>query len=66
MDFASINAKYWAGIAADDIIAIPKTSDPGRLEENFAALEHPLSREQLAELDAMFPPPQEASALEML
>lgn len=53
-------------LAADDIIAIPKTSDPGRLEENFAALEHPLSREQLAELDAMFPPPQEASALEML
>ena len=53
-------------LAADDVIAIPKTSDPRRLEENFAALSHPLSREQLAELDAIFPPPSEASPLEML
>ncbi len=53
-------------LAADDIIAIPKTGDPRRLEQNFAALEHPLSREQLAELDTLFPPPDEATALEML
>ncbi|MGE0315397.1 MAG: aldo/keto reductase [Lautropia sp.] len=53
-------------LAADDVIAIPKTADPQRLEENVAALAHPLSREQLAELDALFPPPDEATALEML
>lgn len=53
-------------LAANDVIAIPKTSDPHRLEENVAALGHPLSREQLAELDASFPPPQDATPLEML
>ncbi|HUE17760.1 MAG TPA: aldo/keto reductase [Planctomycetaceae bacterium] len=53
-------------LAQDDIIVIPKTSDPGRLRENVAALEHPLSKQQLAELDRLFPPPSSAGPLEML
>jgi len=53
-------------LAQDDIIAIPKTSDPGRLRENVGALEHPLSKQQLAELVRLFPPPSSAGPLEML
>jgi diketogulonate reductase-like aldo/keto reductase len=53
-------------LAQDDIIVIPKTSDPGRLRENVGTLEHPLSKQQLAELDRLFPPPSSAGPLEML
>lgn len=53
-------------LARDDVIAIPKTASPARLRENFAALEHPLSVAQLAELDRLFPPPTRAQPLEML
>src|SRR5690606_32350250 len=38
-------------LRTDDVIVIPKTSHRERLRENVAALEHPLSAEQLAELD---------------
>ena len=37
-----------------------------RLRENMGALEHPLSAEQLAELDRLFPPPDGPRPLEML
>jgi diketogulonate reductase-like aldo/keto reductase len=50
----------------DDIIAIPKTSRPARVKENVAAADIRLSAEQLAELDAMFPPPLGPRPLEML
>src|SRR5581483_7635451 len=53
-------------LAQPDVIAIPKTSSPDRLRENFAALERPFDAEQLAELDRLFPPPEEAQSLEML
>jgi aldehyde reductase len=53
-------------LAQDDVIAIPKTSDRGRLRENFAALEHPLGAAQLAELDRLFPAPIGPQPLEML
>jgi len=53
-------------LAHDDIMVIPKTSQPDRLRENLAALEHPLSPEQLAELDELFPPPTGPQPLEML
>lgn len=45
-------------LAADDIIVIPKTSHRDRLEENVAALDKPLTPEQLVELDHLFPPPR--------
>ncbi len=53
-------------LARDDIIAIPKTGHRDRLRENFGALQHPLTPEQLQELDRLFPPPGEPGPLEML
>jgi len=53
-------------LAKDDVVVIPKSSDPQRLKEDCAALDVRLSPEQLAELDAIFPPPTGASALPML
>lgn len=41
----------------DDVIAIPKTSEPERQTENRAAAETTLDWGQLAELDSLFPPP---------
>jgi len=53
-------------LANDDIIVIPKTSNSERLKENLGALDHKLSRPQLAELDKLFPPPTGPHPLEML
>ena len=53
-------------LADDDVIAIPKTSSPQRLEEDVAALGIELTPEQLAELDKLFPPPDGPRPLEML
>jgi diketogulonate reductase-like aldo/keto reductase len=49
-----------------DIIVIPKTGSRERLQENFAALEHPLSAAQVAELERLFPGPARAQPLQML
>ena len=43
--------------AQDDVIAIPKTSNPDRQTENCDAAEITLAPEQLAELDRLFTPP---------
>ena len=53
-------------LQADDVIVIPKTSHPDRVQENMRALDVRFTSEQLAELDRLFPPPQAARALEML
>jgi len=53
-------------LAQDGVIAIPKTVHRERLEENAGALAHPLSREQLDELDRLFAPPQGPVPLAML
>lgn len=53
-------------LAQEDVIAIPKTSRRARLRENAAARGVTLTPEQLAELDALFPPPTRARPLEML
>lgn len=53
-------------MASEDIIAIPKTSHRERLRENFGALAHTLTPEQLAELDRIFPPPAGPRPLDML
>ena len=50
----------------DNVIVIPKASNPARLEENLAALELTLTPEQLAEIDRIFPPPRSPQALQML
>jgi diketogulonate reductase-like aldo/keto reductase len=41
-------------LSNDGVIAIPKTGKRERLKENFGALEHPLTKQQLAELDGLF------------
>lgn len=53
-------------LANDDVIAIPKCAQRGRLKENLGALDHDLTGAQRAELDRMFPPPTGARALEMI
>lgn len=50
----------------DGVIAIPKTSDRRRVEENFGALELALDAEARAALDGIFPPPRGPRPLEML
>lgn len=55
-----------AWLLARDAIVIPKTGHAARVEENAAALDKPLTAEELHELDALFPPPDAPSALAML
>jgi diketogulonate reductase-like aldo/keto reductase len=50
----------------EDVIVIPKTGNRERLKENLAALEHPLSAPQVAELERLFPGPTRAQPLDML
>jgi len=52
--------------SSNDIIVIPKTSNPSRLRENLRALNHELTSSQLAELDRLFPPPSKRQPLEMI
>jgi diketogulonate reductase-like aldo/keto reductase len=52
-------------LSRDDVIVIPKTGRRDRLEENLGALERPLTKPQLAELDRLFPPPSGERPLEM-
>jgi len=53
-------------LAKDDVIVIPKTGNRERLKENLGALEQPLTKEQLGELERLFPPPKGPQGLEML
>ena len=51
---------------ARNTIAIPKSSDPHRVEENAGAVGLEISREDWAALDAAFPPPFHKQPLDML
>lgn len=53
-------------LAREGVMVIPKSSDPDRMKENYAALEISLSADQLSALDRLFPPPGGPSALPML
>ncbi len=53
-------------LANPDVMVIPKTSSRNRLKENLGALDHHLTKAQLAELDQLFPPPDGPRPLEML
>ena len=53
-------------LGRNGVIVIPKTSGRKRLEANALALECPLTTAQLKELDALFPPPNGPSLLEMI
>jgi diketogulonate reductase-like aldo/keto reductase len=50
----------------DNVIAIPKSANPQRVEENAHAAELDLTDEDLDALDAAFPPPERKQPLEML
>ena len=49
-----------------NVIAIPKAGQLAHVDENYAALDCPLTPDVLSELDAIFPPPRRARPLEML
>jgi diketogulonate reductase-like aldo/keto reductase len=53
-------------LAQNNVIVIPKTSNPDRLRENIGALEYPLNQLQLDELNRLFPTPDGPQPLEML
>ena len=53
-------------LAQEGVIAIPKAGRRARLEENAGALAHPLSADDLRDLDAVFPPPRGPSPLAMI
>ena len=50
----------------ENVIVIPKSSGLDHVEQNYAALNLKLSAEELAALDAAFPPPTKLVSLEML
>lgn len=58
-------ALAWA-LRHEGVIAIPKASRREHVEENFSALQCPLSPEILAQIDRLLPPPKAATPLEML
>ena len=53
-------------LAQDDVMVIPKSGSAARTAENVRAASIELNRSQLAELDAIFPPPTRTRPLEML
>lgn len=50
----------------DQMIAIPKTGNPARVEENLGAIDLDISDEDWEALDRAFPPPSKKQPLEML
>jgi diketogulonate reductase-like aldo/keto reductase len=50
----------------EGVMAIPKAASPEHIRENLGALDLALSREDMAELDAAFPPPSHSEPLAML
>jgi diketogulonate reductase-like aldo/keto reductase len=53
-------------MSQNGVIAIPKTGNRQRLQENAGALERALTAQQLDELDTLFMPPDGPSPLEMI
>jgi diketogulonate reductase-like aldo/keto reductase len=49
-----------------DVVAIPKSVDAARIEENLAAATLRLSAAELAQIDQAFPPPTSKRPLEMV
>ncbi len=53
-------------LRADGVIAIPKAGTPDHVRKNRATLKIRLTRSDLADLDAAFPPPRRKVPLEMI
>jgi diketogulonate reductase-like aldo/keto reductase len=58
-------ALAWS-IREADVVAIPKSVDPQRIEENLRAAELQLSATELAQIDQAFPAPRSRQPLEVL
>jgi diketogulonate reductase-like aldo/keto reductase len=54
------------GLRHPHVISIPKAGDPAHVRQNAAAADIALTAQDLAEIDAAFPPPKRAARLEML
>jgi len=65
-DFTPAQAALAWLLSRDGVIVIPKSGNRGRLRENLAALDHPLTTAQLGELDGIFPAPAGPAPLAML
>ncbi len=48
------------------VVAIPKSSTPARIDENFAAAQVVLPPEVRAQIDALYPPPKRKQSLQMV
>jgi len=53
-------------LSRDNVVAIPKSGSPARVQENRNAADLELTAEDLAALDAAFPPPARKRPLEMI
>jgi diketogulonate reductase-like aldo/keto reductase len=49
-----------------DVIAIPKSVEPARIEQNLRAAQLQLSAAELSQIDQAFPPPSSSQPLEMV
>lgn len=54
------------GLRHPHVISIPKAADPAHVRQNAAAAEIVLTPQDLAEIDAAYPPPKRATRLAML
>jgi diketogulonate reductase-like aldo/keto reductase len=54
------------GLRSGNVISIPKASDPAHVRENAGAAEIVLGDQDLAEIDAAFPPPTRKQSLDLL
>lgn len=54
------------GLRHPHVISIPKAADPAHVRQNAAAAEIALTPQDLAEIDAAYPPPKRATRLAML
>jgi diketogulonate reductase-like aldo/keto reductase len=50
----------------DGVMAIPKSSNPQRVEENRGSIDLEITDEDWAVLDTAFPPPSRKKSLDML
>jgi diketogulonate reductase-like aldo/keto reductase len=72
VDFARHNGRTPSQVALawllsrDDVIVIPKAGRRDHLQDDLGALAHPLTPDQLAELDRYFPPPDGPRPLETI
>lgn len=53
-------------VRSGDVFAVPKAADVAHVRQNRAAADLTLTAQDLAEIDAAFPPPRRATPLEML